>query len=474
MKRKILFAASEGNPYIATGGLGDVIGALPQAIKKEDGSDVRVVMPYYSAIKAKFEPELEYLGNMNINLSWRSQYCGIFKGKKNGITFYFIDNEYYFDRRPCYGHFDDGERFAFFSKAVIDLMGFLDFFPDVVHCHDWQTALVPVYLRTLYSGDERYSKLKIVFTIHNIEYQGKFDMAILSDLFGLGGAEHNLVEYDGCINLMKGAIECADIVSTVSPSYACEIFDPFYSHGLTPIIQRNCDKITGILNGIDINFYNPDIDKALFKTYNSNSIAGKYENKKKMQEMLGLSVNVNTPVIAVISRLVSHKGIDIIAAATEEILCRDVQFVVLGKGDEHYENYFRSVEDRYKGKMVAYIDYNPDVARKIYAGADIFLMPSKSEPCGLAQMIASRYGTVPIVRETGGLKDSIHDCTLGEGNGFTFVDYTAHNVMNAVNRALSVYYNKKDWEKLVKAVMEVDFSWDVSAKKYVEMYSRLG
>ena len=295
----------------------------------------------------------------------------------------------------------------------------------------------------------------------------------MSDVFDLPPYDACFVEYDGCINLMKGAIECADIVSTVSPTYAQEIFSPFYSHGLTPIIERNSDKITGILNGIDTNFYNPAIDKALFKPYNVDSMEDKYENKAKLQEMVGLPVDKTIPVIAVISRLVSHKGIDLVAGAAEELLHQNIQLIILGKGDQGYEDYFRNLQYRHPDKVVAWIEYNPEVSRKIYAGADIFLMPSKSEPCGLAQMIASRYGTVPVVRETGGLKDSIRDCTLGEGNGFTFVDYSAYNVVNAVGRALALYYDKKNWNNLMREVMNVDFSWNNSAKEYLKLYDRL-
>ena len=470
---KILYVASEGVPFIATGGMGEVIGALPRALEDESSLEVRVVMPLYQQISEQHMEQLTYLGYTYIPLSWRNQYCGVFKAEANGVTYYFIDNEYYFKRADCYGHYDDGERFAFFCKAVLSILPMIDFWPDIIHCHDWQSALVPVYLRTIFAQNDRYQNIRSIFTIHNIEYQGKYDLAILSDVFDLPPYDACFVEYDGCINLMKGAIECADIVSTVSPTYAQEIFSPFYSHGLTPIIERNSDKITGILNGIDTNFYNPAIDKALFKPYNVDSMEDKYENKAKLQEMVGLPVDKTIPVIAVISRLVSHKGIDLVAGAAEELLHQNIQLIILGKGDQGYEDYFRNLQYRHQDKVVAWIEYNPEVSRKIYAGADIFLMPSKSEPCGLAQMIASRYGTVPVVRETGGLKDSIRDCTLGEGNGFTFVDYSAYNVVNAVGRALALYYDKKNWNNLMREVMNVDFSWNNSAKEYLKLYDRL-
>ncbi len=468
---KILFTASEGLPFIQTGGLGDVIGALPKSIVKADPDfDVRVVLPLYEKID---RTDMEFLCYIYVPLAWRSQYCGIFRKVLDGVTYYFIDNEYYFKRAGCYGHFDDGERFAFFSKAALEMLPAIDFFPDVIHAHDWQTALVPIYLRTSFSGSETYRRIKSVFTIHNIEYQGKYDPAILTDIFGLADFDAHIVDYDGCINLMKGAIECADKVTTVSPTYAEEIKIPFYSHGLSPLIHRHSHKLLGILNGIDTNFYNPEVDKDIFKVYNIKSIDKKCENKKALQEMLGLPVNANTPLVAIISRLVSHKGVDIVAEAAEDFLYNNIQLVVLGTGDPGYEQFFRDLQARHPDKVVAYIAFDPKLAKKLYAAADIFLMPSKSEPCGLAQMIASRYGTVPIVRETGGLKDSIHDCTLGKGNGFTFVDYTADNISNAINRALNLYYDKKNWNNLVKEVMTTDFSWNNSSLKYIDMYCSL-
>lgn len=467
---KILFIAGEGVPFIATGGLGEVVGALPRAMMaQESGMDVRVIMPYYRDIALK--NTLDYIGYTYISLSWRNQYCGVFKGTVDNVIYYFIDNEYYFKRQDCYGHYDDGERFAFFCKAALEVLPLIDFFPDVIHAHDWQTALAPVYLKTIFA--EKYPFLRSVFTIHNIEYQGKYDKAIISDVFALPEYYQNLVEYDGCMNLLKGAIECADLVSTVSPTYAGEIFNPYYSHGLTPIIERNASKMRGILNGIDTDFYNPDTDTALFENYNVDTMDKKKQNKIRLQEMLGLQVNGDIPMLAVISRLVGHKGMDLITQAIDDVLSRNVQLVVLGKGDWEYERFFVRLQQRYPGKAAVRIEFSADLSRKIYAGADIFLMPSQSEPCGLAQMIASRYGTVPIVRETGGLKDTIHDCSLGEGNGFTFYDYTAYNVVNAVNRALERYDNKDDWSKLVSAVMRADFSWNRSAEEYIQMYQEL-
>jgi len=467
--KKILFAASEGVPFIATGGLGEVIGALPQAIMNESGMDVRVVMPLYQAISDKYK--LEYIGYTYVSLAWRNQYCGIYRSIIGSVTYYFIDNEYYFKRPICYGHYDDGERFAYFCKAVLDILPVIDFVPDIIHANDWQTALVSIYLKALYN--EKYNGIKSIFTIHNIEYQGKYDARILSDVFALPPHYKDIVDYDGCINLMKGAVQCADVVSTVSPTYAKEILSPFYSHGLSPIIERNAGKIRGILNGIDVGLYNPDTDNAIFKKFNTNCLENKTENKLKLQKMLKLPVSADIPMIAIISRLVSHKGMDIITEAAEEILTQNVQLAVLGTGEKEYELFFEYLQERYPDKAAARIEFNSDLSRKIYAAADIFLMPSKSEPCGLAQMIASRYGAVPIVRETGGLKDSIHDCSLGEGNGFTFADYTSYNVVSAVNRALDLYKNKENWNNLVMEIMKVDFSWNNSAKDYIKMYEGL-
>ncbi|MEL7649680.1 MAG: glycogen synthase GlgA [Sedimentibacter sp.] len=470
---KILYAASEAAPFIATGGLGEVAGSLPKALseKYSDDIDIRVILPLYQEITDR--SGFEFVGKATVPLAWRQQYCGIFKKKTDGVTYYFVDNEYYFKRNECYGHYDDGERFAYFSKAVLNVLPMLDFIPDVIHCNDWQTSLLPVYLKTRYANYTSYGKIKTVITIHNIEYQGIYDLNIAEDVFDLYGREKSIVEYNGSINLLKGALETSDIISTVSESYAKEIFDDSVAHGLASIISRNSSKMRGILNGIDTDFYNPENDKALFENYSVLSIKNKYLNKLNLQSLAGLPQDENIPVIAIISRLVKHKGFDLIVHAVEEVLKEKVQFVVLGKGDRGYELYFKSLQDRYHDKVAVRIDFNSDLARKIYAGADFFLMPSISEPCGIAQMIASRYGTVPIVRETGGLKDSIHDCSLGTGNGFTFSQPKAKALAETIKRGLGVYSRKEDWTKLVEAVMSVDFSWKSSAVKYYDMYQSL-
>lgn len=472
-KMKVLFAASEAAPFITTGGLGEVAGSLPKALKEKYGNDIdiRIILPLYQSVYDR--SGFEFIGKTTVPLAWRQQYCGVFKKEVNSVTYYFIDNEYYFKRNECYGHFDDGERFAFFSKAVLYILPMLNFLPDIIHSNDWQTALVPVYLKIIYSNYNDYRKIKTVFTIHNIEYQGTYDINIAEDVMGLYGAEKSIVEFNGTINLIKGALETCDIISTVSESYSKELLDDYYARGLASMINKNISKMRGILNGIDTDFYNPETDSSLFENYNIDNIQKKYVNKSNIQLMAGLPQDESIPVIAIISRLVQHKGFDLIINGIEEILKEKVQFLILGKGDRSYELRFKALQDAYHDKVSVRIDFNPDLARKLYAGADFLLMPSISEPCGIAQMIASRYGTVPIVRETGGLKDSIKDCSLGSGNGFTFYEQSPHALVCAVKRALRVYGDKENFKKLVEAVMSVDFSWEKSAEKYFEMYKNL-
>lgn len=470
VKKKALFVASEAAPFIATGGLAEVIGSLSKALAKSNTFDVRVILPLYQDIRKEYRKDFRYLGNLNVPLSWRNQYCGIFEYKADGVTFYFVDNEYYFKRPGCYGYYDDGERFAFFSRAVMEILGFIGFYPDILHCHDWQAALAAIYLKTIYCLRPEFQHIRAVFTIHNIEYQGQYSLDILEDLFGLPYRNKSLVEYDNCINLMKGAIECSEAVTTVSPSYAEEIKKPYFAHGLDPIIRRNECKITGILNGIDPDFYDPASDASLFANYDAEHMANKAVCKAELQKMLGLPQKPDTPVVAMVSRLVSGKGLDLVKEIIEQALKEDMQFIVLGTGESTYENYFYDLARRYQGKVVSVISFNPDLSRKIYSGADLFLMPSKSEPCGLAQMISSRYGAVALVRETGGLKDSITPYGAG-GNGFTFRDYNAGDLLYVIHEALDVYRNnKEEWAKLVKKAMETDFTWSTSSKYYEGLY----
>lgn len=469
-KKKILFVASEAAPFIATGGLADVIGSLPKALAVNNTFDVRVILPLYQNINLEYRREFRYLGSFNVVLAWRNQYCGIFEYKSNGVTFYFVDNEYYFKRFKCYGYYDDGERFAFFSRAVMEAMSFIGFYPDILHCHDWQTALAAIYLKTTYCQRFEYKHIRAVFTIHNIEYQGQFSLDTLGDIFGLPDNCRDLIEYDNCINLMKGAIECSEAVTTVSPTYAKEIRQPYFAHGLDPIIRRNEGKLCGILNGIDYDFYNPATDTALFANYDSKHISNKKLCKAELQKMFGLPQKPDTPIVAMVSRLVAGKGFDLVKESIEQALRENIQLIVTGTGESTYENYFTDLASRYQGKVAIDISFNTDLAHKVYSGADIFLMPSKSEPCGLAQMIASRYGAVALVRETGGLKDSITPYGAG-GNGFTFRDYNANDLLFVLKEAIELYAkHKKSWTGLVKKAMESDFTWSTSSKNYEELY----
>ena len=466
----VLFCTSEANPFAASGGLGDVAGSLPKALVK-GGVDCRVVMPLYGDLKLR--DELEYVTNFSVPVGWRSQYCGLFTCKKDGVTFYFLDNEYYFKRSGLYGFYDDGERFSFFSRACLEMLFYTDFTPDVIHCNDWQTALVPVYLNLYYRHLDKFSRIKSVFTIHNIQYQGKYGLDILEDTCGISNRDVHLVEYDGCANFMKGAIECADRISTVSPTYASEILDPWFSHGLDGLLRQKQYKLCGILNGIDVDGYNPESDPNIAQNYTAEAYAeGKAACKKALREQFGLQQD-GSPIIAMVTRLVGHKGVDLVRSVAKGLVDMGMQVVVLGNGEYAYESFFGDLAARNPGRVGAYIGFVPPLARKIYAGADMFLMPSKSEPCGLAQMVACRYGTIPIVRETGGLRDSIHDSGDGQGNGFTFRQYNAHDLYEACRRANEGYQNPEGWAVLVKRAMECDFSWNVSAESYKQMYDQV-
>ncbi|MBE5744452.1 MAG: glycogen synthase GlgA [Clostridiales bacterium] len=473
-KKSVLFIASEANPFAGTGGLADVIGSLPKALAKSRSYDVRVVIPLYKDFSSLHRDKLHFVGNFNVELSWRNQYCGLFEYKYEGVKFYFLDNEYYFKRDGLYGFYDDGERFAFFSKASLTMMRYLDFYPDIVHAHDWQSALSVIYLKTLYKNEYGYDKIKTMFTIHNIEYQGKYDRFLLGDVFGLSDDNYNALEYDNCVNLLKGAMVYSDVVSTVSPTYAEEIKYDYFSHGLSPIVNEVSYKTVGILNGIDQTVYNPETDERLFANYTSEDLSGKKICKKELQKMLGLPEK-DVPIIAMITRLVGHKGVDLLKCVVDDVLSEKVQLIILGKGEKQYEDFFKKVQDEYSTKCRAVIAYNKDLSSKIYSGADIFLMPSKSEPCGLSQMIAARYGTVPVVRKTGGLADSISPYNLErkDGNGFRFETYNAHEMLYVLKDAVFTYSDKKVWNKLMVTAMKTDFSWRKSAKEYIKVYDKL-
>ena len=467
----ILFAASEAVPYAASGGLADVVGSLPRAIC-EKGHDCRIVIPLYKAIGEEFRAEMTFITNITVDVSWRKQYCGIFMAVKNGITYYFIDNEYYFARDGLYGFYDDCERFVFFSRAVLEMLRHIDFKPDVINANDWQTALIPVYYNVYYKYQQGYDEIKNVFTIHNIEYQGRYGKEVLNELMGIPMYHSNLLEYDGYINMMKGAIETADMITTVSPSYAWEILDPWFAHGLDRILVTKQYKLRGILNGIDYKVFDPDTDKLIAANYSANKPAGKAACKKALMEELGLE-DGSEPMIGIVTRFVSHKGIDLIRCVFEEMLNMGVKFAVLGSGEHIYEAFFREMAARYPGKVSVTLGFVPELSHRIYAGVDMFLMPSQSEPCGLAQMISMRYGTVPIVRETGGLRDSVRDNGGENGNGFTFKTYNANDMLDAVKRAYKDYSCKSEWKALVKRAMTCDYSWSASADLYIETYNEL-
>ena len=474
-KKGVLFVASEAFPYAGTGGLGEVIGSLPKNLNKLGKYDARVIVPLYESIGSDVRAKMQYLGNIYVPLAWRMQYCGLFRLEENGTVYYFVDNEYYFKRNSLYGYGDDGERFAFFSRAVLELIPMLDFQVDVLHCHDWHTALVPVYYKLYYMYKNGYNGIRTVFTIHNIEYQGQFAPGIIEDLFGISRNEYMSLDWHGCINLMKGAIDYSDYISTVSPTYAQEICTSEYAHGLEDVLNKNKHKLRGILNGIDYDVYDPATSKSLFVNYSAESLEKKAENKQELQKMLGLNVDAGAPLIAMITRLVNHKGISLVRSAFNDIMNSGAQFVILGTGDADHENFFRHMQNLYGNRVHAVITFNKDLAQKIYAGADIFLMPSISEPCGLSQMIALRYGTVPVVRTTGGLKDSIEDCGDGKtGNGFTFSGANAGELKHAVDRAVGLYCVYGDiWKGLRERAAKCDFSWTESAIKYQAFYDEM-
>ena len=470
---KVLYASSEALPFAASGGLADVAGSLPQALRNRKVA-CRVVMPLYGSISDEMRANMKFITSIMVPVSWRRQYCGIFEAKAGGVIYYLIDNEYYFKRNGFYGHYDDGERFAFFSRAVLEILPYIDFKPDIIHCNDWQTALVPVYYSTIYANKEGYTGIKTVFTIHNIQYQGKYGKEILGDVFGLGEECTSLLRFGDCINLMKGGIECANKVTTVSNTYAGEILDPWFSHGLDPILKERSYKLSGILNGIDIKNYDPETDKDIFYNYNAKDFSDKAKNKAALQEIFGLPVREEVPVMGIVSRLVAHKGLDLVKRIMWELLnLTDMQLVVLGSGDWEYEAFFKELAAAFPDKVGLRLGFVPDMARKIYAGSDMFLMPSKSEPCGLSQMVALRYGSIPIIRETGGLKDTITDSGDGKGNGFTFKSYDAYDMLDGIGRALAAYHDKENWHKLVERALKCDNSWGKSAKEYIKLYESL-
>lgn len=469
---KTLFVTSEAYPFLVSGGLGDVSGALPAALRSRF-IGCRVVMPLYEDIKEELKNEMHFIGSLSVPVSWRRQYCGVFEAKYNGVIYYLLDNQYYFKRHGLYGYYDDAERFAFFSRAALEIIPLIGYKPDVIHCNDWQSALVPTYYHLFYAGRPGYENMKTVLTIHNIQYQGKYGEEILEDVLGIPYDARCLLENEGAVNILKGGIETAHAVTTVSPTYAREILDPWFSYGLDSILKERSWKLRGIINGIDVEVYNPETDPMIAANFSAETLSGKAQNKRALQEQLGLPQREDVPLIGIVSRLVSQKGLDLVKYALEEMMQWDVQFVILGSGDWAYESYFDEMAAKYPQKIGLKLGFIPALAHQIYAGADMFLMPSKFEPCGLAQLISLRYGTLPIVRETGGLKDTVLDCGGENGNGFTFQTYNGDDMKDAVHRAVMLYQNRDAWNEAVIRAMHCDHSWGQSAGEYAKLYKEL-
>lgn len=472
-KLKILIVSSEAAPFVKSGGLGDVVGSLPKALRKL-GADVRVVIPKFRKIKNENYIDVEYLGGFDVKLGWRTQKAGVLF--KNGeVPTYFIENDFYFGRDELYGYDDDNERFAFFSKAVLDMLPFVDFVPDIIHCNDWQTGPVPMLLRETYKKITYLKDIKTIYTIHNLQYQGNFDPSSM-EMLDLPWYlyDNGTVEFYGRMSYMKAGLVYADIISTVSETYADEIQTEEYGYGFDGIIRAGKDRLRGIINGIDYEANNPETDKRIDVNYSANNAEAKKENKRLLQERLGLEQR-DVPMICMISRLADQKGLDILANAMERLMQNDIQFVILGTGEKRYEDMFRYYENRWKGRFCSCIMFDDTLAQKIYASGDMFLMPSRFEPCGLGQMFSLRYGTVPVVRKTGGLADSVEQFNgeTGTGNGFLFETYDAEGILWAVGEALKIYTDTDKWNTLVKNCMNTKLSWSDSAEKYMELYKEM-
>ena len=477
---KIAILASEGAPYVKSGGLGDVMEALPAALSRIPGNEVVLFLPYYKKIKENPAIRTELVAQFTVGLGWRRQYAGVMRllGRNDGVTVYFIDNQYYFGARPgaIYGDLDDGERFAYFSKACLDAMAVLRFIPEVIQCNDWQTAPVPCYLKTLYRG--RFPHTKCMFTIHNIEYQGWAHGGFYDDVLGLPWDCRGTLEMNGSVNVMKGAIEMADLVTTVSETYSRELMYPYYAHGLDGVLSANAWKLTGITNGIDTNTFNPATDPALPAHYDADTfLAGKAACKEALQKEVGLPVNLNTPLMVMVTRLAGHKGLDLLCYIARRLMAEeDCQMLIVGTGEKRFESFFRELAEQYPNRVAAKLVFDLGLASRTYAGGDIYLMPSKSEPCGLSQMNAMRYGTVPVVHATGGLRDTVPGADgNGEGGlGFTFQSYNGDDFLGAVKRCLWLYHgNREGFRRLQHRDMCQDFSWTVPAGKYMQLFHRM-
>lgn len=478
-KPTILLAASECAPFVKTGGLADVAGALPLALAQK-GYDVRVVLPYYAQIRTAYGERLADACDFRLRLGWRNQYCGVKTLAQSGVTYYFIDNDFYFGRDYIYGVFnsEEAERFGFFAKAILEMMPHLNFFPDVLHLNDWQTGMAAALLKTQYANLPAYASVRTLFTIHNLRFQGVFERGFTDELLSLGAIAFDpaALEYCGSVSYMKGGLAFADAISTVSPTYAAEIQTSFFGETLDGLLRARAARLHGILNGIDTAEYNPSADPALAANYSISDMAGKALCKQALQRELGLEQEADAPLVAIVSRLTGQKGFDLVERVLFEMMEKDVQLAVLGTGEAHYENFFRWVEKRFPGRAAARIEYNEGLARRVYAGADLFLMPSLFEPCGLAQMIAMRYGTIPIVRETGGLRDSVKPYNRFEdtGTGFSFLNYNAHELLDTVRRAVDLYRDAPAlWARLAARAMAEDFSWNERARDYEKLYAQL-
>lgn len=477
--KKILFATSEAVPFIKTGGLADVTGSLPKYINKEE-YDVRIILPKYLCMNSRFEEQLCFKCHLWVDLAWRRQYVGIYETVQDGVTYYFVDNEFYFAGDKPYNHiFEDIEKFAFFSKAVLEALPYIDFCPDVIHCHDWQTGLIPVFLRTLYSTQNHYAGIKTIFSIHNLKFQGRWMLSEVKDITGLpdGIFTSDKLEAYGEANYLKGGLVYADAITTVSKTYAKEIMTEAGGEGLHGLLSARSNEVYGIVNGLDYDVFNPEKDAAIAKNFKvSNVKTGKKANKLALQKEFALPKEDGTYLMGMVGRLTDQKGLDLVAHIMEELLqTARIQIIVLGTGESRYEEMFRYFESKYPNRIKAYIGYSEELAHRIYASCDSFLMPSLFEPCGLSQLMSMRYGTLPIVRETGGLKDTVEAYNEYEqtGTGFSFKNYNAHEMLDTIRYSLKVYYDRrKQWDAMVKRAMKQDFSWNRSAREYEELYKR--
>jgi starch synthase len=473
---KVLFVVSECVPFIKSGGLADVAGSLPKELRSL-GTDVRVILPKYQSIANEYKNRMKKLCDFSVSIGWREQYCGIEVLELDGVTFYFVDNEYYFKREGLYGYWDDGERFSYFTKAVLESLAHLDYYPDILHCHDWHTGMIPFLLRTQYQWRKGYSFIKTIFTIHNLQFQGVFPKEVMTGLLGIDESYFHpeQLEFHGNMNFMKAALISSDYITTVSPTYRDEILTPYYGEKMEGVLRARAASLQGILNGIDDTYYSPEAGEE-FVPYRKDDLKGKKENKVRLQKKFGLDQNPDIPVVSIVSRLTKQKGLDLVKGVFHEVMQENLQFILLGTGDQEFEQFFKEMAAIYPQQLRVNIGFNESLAKQIYAGSDLFLMPSKFEPCGLGQMIALRYGTLPLVRETGGLNDTVQSYNeeTQEGHGFSFRNFNAHDMLYTLRRALSFYNNDQEtWNHIVREAMGIDCGWAQSAFKYNQLYAKI-